>query len=82
MDYIPQMSAKWEFIAVKLGLNDLKEDLSTKGERSCDSKCLQILQAWVDKGWNVTWVYLVEVLRSPSVGLGRLADEIAGKWSR
>ena len=75
------MSPKWEFIAVKLGVKELKEDLATKGEQSCDSKCLHILQAWIDKGWNVNWLYLTEVLRSPSVGLGSLADEIASKWN-
>ena len=75
------MSPKWEFIAVKLGVKELKEDLATKAEQSCDSKCLHILQAWIDKGWNVNWLYLTEVLRSPSVRLGSLADEIASKWN-
>ena len=74
------MSAKWEFIAVKLGVKELKEELATT-QQSCDSKCLHILQAWVERGWNMNWLYLIEVLKSPSVGLGSLADEIARKWS-
>ena len=80
VDYIPRMCAKWEFIAVKLGVKELKEDLATSQQPS-DSKCLHVLQAWIDKGWNVKWLYLIEVLRSPSVGLGSLADEIASKSS-
>lgn len=80
VDYIPRMSPKWEFIAVKLGVKELKEELAAS-QQSCDSKCLHILQAWVEKGWNMNWLYLIEVLKSPSVGLGSLADEIARKWS-
>ena len=41
VDYIPRMSAKWEFIAVKLGVKELKEELATT-QQSCDSKCLHM----------------------------------------
>jgi hypothetical protein len=77
VDYVPRMSGKWEFIAVKLGLKHLKDDLlSTKGERGADSKCLHVLQEWIASGNNVTWSHLLQVLRSPSVNLGSLANEL------
>ena len=80
VDYVPRMSEKWEFIAVKLGLKNLKDDLNTKGERGADSKCLHVLQEWIASGNNVTWSYLVQVLRSPSVNLESLANELEIKF--
>ena len=77
IDYVPRMSPKWEFIAVKLGLKYLKDDLlNTKGERGADSKCLHVLQEWIESGDNVTWTRLIQVLKSPSVNLGSLANEL------
>ena len=76
LDYIPRMARKWEFLAIKLGMTTLKDNLNEKREREADSKCLEIIHSWIDSGQNVTWDALVAALRSPAVNLGALADEI------
>ena len=80
VDFAPQMGWKWDPLAYALGVGYLVMELVHK-PLSADSKCLVVLQAWIDKGGqDVTWQKFLDVLwalQLRSVALA-LCDRLMG----
>ena len=74
IDYIRSFAHKWEFLGIKLGQEAAVKDLRTK-ESDSESKCLIVLEKWLEADDNVTWGHLVKSLKS--IGLENVAKQIA-----
>ena len=70
--FTPQMGRKWKFIAYALGVKE-QATLLADSQEAADSKCLTVLQTWIDQGPDVTWKYLLDALW----GLGLRSTAIA-----
>ena len=55
------MSSQWDELGCGLGMGDLVKDLRLS-EKPPRSKCLHILQEWIDSADNVSWFKLLELL--------------------
>lgn len=60
--HIPSITPRWELVGHALGVG--RTVLSIRGtERNPDSKCLCVLEAWVEAGREVSWKKLLNVLQ-------------------
>ena len=75
MEFIPEMSPKWEFIGHKLGLTHKVMALRIS-EQPAESKCLAVLSEWVQSGREVTWQHLLKVLTNSGILLYAVAAKI------
>ena len=66
------MGRKWKFLAYALGVKEQATLLADSPE-AADSKCLTVLQTWIDQGPDVTWKNLIDTLW----GLGLRTTAIA-----
>ena len=55
------MGRKWKFLAYALGVEE-QATLLADSQEAADSKCLTVLQTWIDQGPDVTWKKLVDAL--------------------
>lgn len=86
-DYTPELADKWVELGNALGLEHQVRALQNSSKPS--NRCvLALLCAWVDAGdkevggvrVEVSWAFLVRVLRSPAVDKGRVASTIEAKY--
>ena len=75
MEFIPEMSPKWEFIGHKLGLAHKVMALRIS-DQPAESKCLAMLSEWVQSGLEVTWQHLLKVLTNSGILLYGVAAKI------
>ena len=66
------MGGKWKFIAYALGVEE-QATLLANSQEAADSKCLTVLQTWIDRGADVTWKKLLDAL----CGLGLRSTALA-----
>ena len=60
--HIPYIAPRWELIGTALGVG--RTVLSVRDtEKNADSKCLCVLEAWVEAGKEVSWQKLFQVLQ-------------------
>ena len=59
--FAAQMGGKWDFIAYALGVGQLVS-LLVPSPQPADSKCLAVLQTWIEQGPEVTWQKLLDAL--------------------
>ena len=86
-DYSPQLADKWEELGNALGLEHQVCALQSSS-KSSDRCVLALLSAWVSAGdrnvggvrVEVSWEFLVRVLRSPAVNKGSVASTIEDKY--
>ena len=88
-DYIPQLSDKWAELGTALGLEHQVRNLQNSIHPP--DRCMySLLKDWVDAGdrvvsgvrVDVSWAFLVRVLRSPAVGKGSVATTIENSYIR
>ena len=82
MPYLNRISVKWYELAHALGVGDVAENLK-QTEQDPVRKCLQCLQAWIERGPEVdcSWEKLLCVLNM--LQLHAVAQEIPGElWRR
>ena len=82
-DYIPELADKWAELGTALGLEHQVRTLQISSQPP--DRCMySLLKDWVDAGdrvvsgkqVKVSWIFLVQALRSPVVGKGRIATTI------
>ena len=61
-NYVPQMANKYELIGQKLGVGEQIKTIR-ESEKHADSKCIYMLECWMDKGQDVTWKNLLDALK-------------------
>ena len=61
LPFFPKMAASWDRIGVGLGLND-KVKCVRHDAGGAESKLLVVLETWIDRGNDVTWKRLLDVL--------------------
>ena len=71
--FAAQMGGKWDSIAYALGVGQ-QATLLAPLQQNPDSKCLTVLQTWIEQGPEVTWQKLLDALwrlglRSTAVGI-------------
>lgn len=59
--FVNNMAGKWEAIGYALGLEQ-QVPIVARSSAEADSRCLEMLQKWVEQGKNVSWQKLVDVL--------------------
>ena len=59
--FAAQMGGKWDSIAYALGVGQLAT-LLAQSYQPADSKCLTVLQTWIEQGTEVTWQKLLDAL--------------------
>ena len=74
--FAPQMGGKWDSIAYALKVGHMSSLLASS-QQPTDSKCLTVLQTWIEQGPEVTWQNLVEALWK--LGLRSTAVDICEK---
>ena len=67
------MGGKWDSIAYALNVGQMATLLASS-QQTADSKCLSVLQTWIEQGPEVTWQKLLDVLwglglRSTAIGI-------------
>ena len=60
-DFISAIASKWYRVAHALGVGEKAASLWSS-EKSAEDKCLQTLEAWIERGVDCTWKKLIEVL--------------------
>ena len=73
IDYVPDISHKWMVIGIKLGQNSLVKQLQDSRD-SEETKCIKVLQAWMDGNTENSRGKLLSVLKSKAVNLGNVAE--------
>lgn len=73
-DFAPQMGAKWDFIGIQLREGDLVGQLRSTSQLGSE-KIPLIVDRWLQKDPEDAVKTMIEVLRSPSVGLKRVATD-------
>ena len=73
-DFALKMGAKWHSIGIKLGEVDHVGQLQSTPQSSSE-KILLIIDQWLKKDPEDPVKTMIEVLRSPGVGLNRVATE-------
>ena len=70
--------AKWDFIGLELGLSPGTLDATKLANQGDPDRCLmETLKKWLSSPeLHPSWSRLAEALRSPTVGMGDLADKI------
>ena len=72
-DYVVDIAYKWELLGTKLGQRTAVKNIkATQAEP--ESKCLDVLEKWLESNENASWVYLVKSLKS--IGLPAVAKQI------
>ena len=67
-------------LAIQLGLETYEFDTIKKNNpEDVHSQTLKVFATWEQKDKNYTWGFLFQALRSESVKLNRLANEL-GSW--
>lgn len=82
MPYLKRISGQWYELAHSLGVDDVAENLK-QTEQDSMRKCLQCLQAWIERGPEVdcSWEKLLRVLNI--LQLHAVAQEIQCElWRR
>lgn len=79
--FAPQMGGKWKFLAYALGVKE-KATLLADSPEAADSKCLTVLQSWIDQGPDVTWKNLLDALwhlglRSTAIAICEKLNQMA-----
>lgn len=71
---------KWYYVGLDLGVpEDVLEDIEKRRDDLVD--CLrEMLKVVLKREEPVTWRVVVEALRSPTVGLDQLAEEVEAKY--
>ena len=77
--FAASMGRKWKFIAYALGVEQQATLLADSPE-SADSKCLTVLETWIEQGPEVTWQNLLDALWK--LGLRSTATAICDKLSQ
>jgi hypothetical protein len=75
IDYVPDISHKWMVIGIKLGQNNLVKQLQDSRD-SEETKCIKVLQAWMDGNTENSRGKLLSVLKSKAVNLGNVAEKL------
>ena len=80
--FAEQMGGKWDFIAYALGVGQLAT-LLAQSPQLADSKCLTVLQTWIEQGPEVTWQNLLDALwrlglRSCALAIRKKLNEMEG----
>ena len=75
LDFVSKMAAKWEYIGIKLGLEEKVEEIRHE-QGHPTSKLTFTLEHWLRMGQGVSWANLIDVLESQAVGLRSVAAEI------
>ena len=86
-DYIPGLADKWAQLGTALGLEHQVRTLQISGQPP-DTCMHSLLNDWVDAGdrvvsgkqVKVSWIFLVQALRSPVVGKGSIAATIKNSY--
>lgn len=73
-DFAPQMGAKWDFIGIQLKEGDLVGQLRSTQQLGSE-KIPRIIDQWLKKDPEDPVKTMIEVLRSPGVGLNRVATD-------
>ena len=85
-DYIPQLADKWAELGTALGLEH--QVLALQSSSQPPDRCMHsLLSAWLDAGdrvvagarVEVSWTFLVRVLRSSAVDKGSVANTIQAR---
>jgi hypothetical protein len=75
LDFVSKMAAKWDYIGIKLGLEENVEEIRhEQGHKA--SKLTFIFEHWLRMGQGVSWANLIDVLESQAVRLRSVAAEI------
>ena len=86
-DYIPQLADKWPELGTALGLEH--QVLALQNSSQPADRCMHsLLSTWVNAGdkevsgvrVEVSWPFLVTVLRSPAVDKGSVASAIEARY--
>ena len=72
-DYVPGIAYNWELLGTKLGQRTAVKNIKAT-QASFESKCLDVLEKWLESDENVSWPHLVKSLRS--IGLQSVAKQI------
>jgi hypothetical protein len=75
LDFVSKMAAKWDYIGIKLGLEETVDEIRHEQGRP-GGKLTIILEHWLRMGQGVSWANLIDVLESQAVGLRSVAAEI------
>ena len=86
-DYIPQLADKWVELGTALGLEH--QVLALQNSSQPSDRCARtLLSDWINAGdrvvsgenVEVSWAFLVKVLRKPTVGMGKIATMIENNY--
>ena len=72
-DYVVDIAYKWELLGTKLGQRTAVKNIKAT-QADSESKCLDVLEKWLESDKNVSWAHLVKSLRS--IGLSAVAKQI------
>ena len=71
----------WDLIGMALDIDDCIINGLKRNEVNDKIRLSGILQAWIDKGDNVTWETIIQAIEGPIVDNKALAEEIRDKYS-
>ena len=79
LQFFPQMAGSWDRIGVGLGLGDkvkcIRHDCG-----DAESKLLVVIETWIEKGDDVTWKRLLDVLWDVELrALAQRIEEAVGR---
>jgi hypothetical protein len=63
IDFVPSLAQHWELLGHKLDVGQTVRNLR-ETQLSTKSKCIQVLEEWLDKGEDNTWLKLLSSLQS------------------
>ena len=82
---VPGAAVKWKGLGIQL-LDPTSGNELDIIERECQNDfkecCSQMLQTWLKVTPNATWNQVLAALRTPSIELYRLADQIEEKFKK
>ena len=61
VEFISGMAGCWDRVGVGLGVGE-KVKCIRHSHGEAESKCLEVLQHWIERGKDVTWIKLLDVL--------------------
>lgn len=79
LQFLPRMAGSWDRIGVGLGLGD-KVKCIRHDPGDAESKLLVVMETWIEKGDDVTWKRLLDVLWDVELcTLARRIEETVGR---
>ena len=79
LQFLPQMAGSWDRIGVGLGLGD-KVKCIRHDPGDAESKLLVVMETWIEKGDDVTWKRLLDVLWDVELrAVARKIEEAVGR---